>query len=76
LPSSAAAIRFEMPGRRPRPVQRAALATNGIVPIAPLMPAEIKFFGYKGDSIRDDVLVSIRDIAAAPARAAWSCDSE
>jgi len=39
--------------------------------IAPLMPAEIKFFGYKGGSIRDDVLVSIRDIAAAPARAAW-----
>ena len=52
-------------------------ATKGIVLIAPLMPAEIRFYGrYKGGSIRDDVLVSIRDIAAAPARAAWSCDSD
>jgi len=57
--------------------RRAGPATKGIVLIAPLMPAEIRFYGrYKGGSIRDDVLVSIRDIAAAPARAAWSYDSE
>jgi hypothetical protein len=55
-PSSAAAIRFEMPGRR-RFGRRSGPATNGLVPIAPLLLAEIKFFGrYKGGAISDGVV--------------------
>ena len=76
-PSSAAAIRFEMPGRRPRSGWRAGPATKGIVPIAPLMPAEIKFFEwYKGGAIRGGVVMAIGATSAAPARAAWSCDCD
>lgn len=58
LPSSAAAIRFEMPGRR-RFGRRSGPATNGLVPIAPLLLDEIKFFGrYKGGAIRDGVVAA------------------
>jgi hypothetical protein len=62
-------IRDARPAAVIRPASRSA--TKGIVPIAPLMPTEIKVFGrYKGGAIRDGVLVSIGDIDAAPARAA------
>ena len=54
--------------------RRAGAAVSGIVPIAPLMPAEIKFFGrYKGGAIRDGVILAI---SAAPVTTAWSCDSD
>jgi len=59
--------------------RRTGPATSGIFPIAPVLPAEIKFFGrFKGGSIRDGVLLTIG--ASPPARAAvagaWSCDSD
>jgi hypothetical protein len=62
----------ELDGRRAGP------ATKGIVPIAPLLPAEIKFFGrYKGGTIRDGLIMTIGDIDdAAPITGTWSCDSD
>jgi hypothetical protein len=66
-----------MPGQRPRSGRRAGPATKGIVPIAPLLPAEIKFFGrYKGSAIRDGVIMAIGDIDATLVTGAWSCDSD
>jgi hypothetical protein len=72
MASSAAAVRFEMPGRR-RSGRRVGPATNGLVPIAPLLLAEIKFFGrYTGGAIGDGVVMAI----GTPVTAGWSCDSE
>jgi ATP-dependent DNA ligase len=49
-------VRFGFAGRGQKGEvdrRRAGPATKGTVPIAPLMPAEIKFFGrYKGGTIR------------------------
>ena len=59
--------------------RRAGPTTSSIVPITPFLSAEIMFFGrFKGNSIRDGVLLTIG--ASPPARAAvagaWSCDSD
>jgi hypothetical protein len=59
----------DLDGRRDGP------AMKGVIPIAPLMLAEIKFFGrYKGGAIRDGVLMAIGDIHAAQVTPGWSCD--
>jgi hypothetical protein len=47
------------------------------VPLAPLMPAEIEFFGrYNGRFIRDGVLAATGDIDAASAGTGGSCDND
>jgi hypothetical protein len=65
------------PGRRRRFGRRAGPATKGVIPIAPPLLAEIKYFGrYKGGAIRDGVIMAIGDINAAPVMGTWSCDSD
>ena len=77
MPSNAAAIQFEMPGRRRRFGRRAGPAAKGVIPIAPPLLAEIKYFGrYKGGAIRDGVIMATGDINAAPVMGTWSCDSD
>ena len=57
--------------------RRAGAAVSGVFPIAPVMPATVKFFGrYKRGAIRDGVLIPIRDVSVKPATARWSCDSD
>ena len=57
--------------------RRAAPATGGIFPIAPLLSAEIKFFGrFKHGAIRDGVLLGIDGSSRADIAGAWSCDGD
>ncbi|HET9848694.1 MAG TPA: hypothetical protein VFR68_09090 [Candidatus Dormibacteraeota bacterium] len=57
--------------------RRAGEAVGGIFPVAPVMPATVKFFGrYKRGAIRDGVITAIEDVAAKTAMAGWSCDSD
>ncbi len=74
-------VRFGFAGRslwHEFDARRAGPPMKGIVPIEPIMAAEIKFLGrYERGAIRNGVLLAIGDDAMpAPALGPWSCDSD
>ena len=53
---------------------------KGVIPVQPMLMAEIKYYGrYKGGSIRDGVLLDLirgRGTPSKPGTAVWDCDSD